>query len=83
MLKMAFLIHCTALAMSVALDVTQEARKTLTVFQVVAEHATTAAIPCTCRGHSFTELFFLPQPSFQAQAEDHSQPGGFQEAREK
>lgn len=32
-------------------------------------------ISCTCWGHSFPRLFFLPQPSFQAQAEDHSQYG--------
>lgn len=30
---------------------------------------------CTRRGHSFTGLFSLPQPSFQAQPEDHSQYG--------
>lgn len=83
MLKMAFLIHFTALATSVALDVTQDAHKTLTV----AERGTAAALPgtaisCTRRGHSFTKLFFLPQPSSEAQVKDPSQSGGFHEARE-
>lgn len=43
MLKRAFLIRSSALAMSVALDVTQDAHKTLTV----AEHRTAAALPGT------------------------------------
>lgn len=42
-LKRAFLIHSSALAMSVALDMTQDAHKTLTV----AEHRAAAALPGT------------------------------------
>ena len=82
MLKMAFLIHFPALAMSVALDMTQDAHKTLTVAGIAAALPGTA-ISCTHWGHSFTGLFFLPQPSLQAQVKDHSQSGGFHEARER
>ena len=80
-LKMAFLIHFPALAMSVALDMTQDAHKTLTVAGIAAALPGTA-ISCTHWRHSFTGLF-LPQPSLQAQVKDHSQCGGFHEARER
>lgn len=73
MLKTAFLIHFAAVAMSVALDRTQDAHKTLTV---------AAALPGTVM-RSVTEPFFLPQPSFQAQLKDRSQSGGSHETREK
>lgn len=76
MLKTAFLVHSTALAMSVALDMTQDAHKTLPV----AEHGTTAALPetvisCTHCGHSFTRLFFLPQPYFRLRWRTTVSPG--------